>query len=470
MPSSLPVIDENNPFYCPGITASAYLSSLRRKARHGAAARLPQPSNDLISFARVLVQDENYKPTLRALDSDDDDAESTLVPPDKTTSTKASTSRRPLKRKRSNSFSDLRGSPKHVRSSLSIQESSFEISVKRERLQYYSAKYTYSPFINPKSSAKLVRSNSDNRARVRGLEDELYGPPIGTESPRGIKPFIERLDAMIPGIRLQARLSKLPDLSHQAIADYLGEHGLLSSRILTAFRTSEIWRLALTESMNDEDGLNLAGRSVLSVFSKPNGFFFLSELSFNGTPVQDIDLVHIHHLPRLVTLLLNNTGIRNEAIFHIVALRRSLLQLSIATNPHIDDEAIPALILLSKLSFLTILDTSIDMPGLRRLAKVVQDERRMIDIEVPTSCESYIDALSLNYLADIAPPLISLPSLVNDLSAAALKRNLSAHAAHNASIVACGTKQEMAARLKTILETREMDLMVREMLEVGNPK
>lgn len=55
--------------------------------------------------------------------------------------------------------------------------------------------------------------------------DELYGPPIGTESPRGLKPFIERLDSLMPGIRLQERLSNLPDLSHQAIADFLGENG-----------------------------------------------------------------------------------------------------------------------------------------------------------------------------------------------------------------------------------------------------
>ncbi|KAJ7058613.1 hypothetical protein C8F01DRAFT_1255760 [Mycena amicta] len=124
--------------------------------------------------------------------------------------------------------------------------------------------------------------------------------------------------------------------------------------------------------MNDEDGMNIAGKSLLSVFSKPNSFLFLSELSFNGTRMQDIDLVHIHHLPWLMTLLLNNTGISNEGPVHYL--------LSIATTPHIDDEAVSALIMLSKLSFLTILD-SINMPGLRRLSKVINDERRIIRIQ-----------------------------------------------------------------------------------------
>lgn len=55
--------------------------------------------------------------------------------------------------------------------------------------------------------------------------DELYGPPVGTESPRGLKPLIDRFDSLMPGIRLRERLSKLPNLSHQAITDFLGENG-----------------------------------------------------------------------------------------------------------------------------------------------------------------------------------------------------------------------------------------------------
>ena len=108
----------------------------------------------------------------------------------------------------------------------------------------------------------------------------MYGPPIGTESPRGLKPFIQRLDAMMPGIRLKERLCKLADLSHQAIADFLGENGmmgvhvstlvshfvsgLLNPRVLESLRASEIWRLALAETLSDEDGLNLAGKSVFT--------------------------------------------------------------------------------------------------------------------------------------------------------------------------------------------------------------
>ncbi|KAF7327329.1 hypothetical protein MKEN_00310400 [Mycena kentingensis (nom. inval.)] len=452
---SLPIIDENNPLYCPSIPASQYLGAIRQRVLH----RLPDEN----SFARGLVQDENYKPNLRSRRSSDDD-EPTLVVPG---ADKPTASRRPLKRKRNNSesFTDLHGSPKHARSSISVNEKSFEVTIKRERLQYFSTKYMYSPFVGKKQATPSKPVVDGLKDRVRSLEDELYGPAIGTESPRGIKPFIDRIDAMMPGIRLKERLMKLPTQSHQAIADYLGQSGLLNPRMLSLLRASEIFSLDLTSSMDYEDGLNIESRSILAVFSKPNSFLFLTSLSFNGTPIQDIDITHIHHLPRLVTLLLNNTGIGNEGVSHVVALRRSLLQLSIATNALIDDDAIPALIMLSKLSFLTILDTRIDMPGLRRLAKVIYDERRVIDIEITSACESYINGLSQQYLVDIAPPLISSVALVPNLSVAALKRNLAAHAARNSSIIACGTKPELAARLKGILEMREQDLLVREMLE-----
>jgi hypothetical protein len=55
--------------------------------------------------------------------------------------------------------------------------------------------------------------------------DQLYGPPIGTESPRGIKSLILRLEGLLPGIRLADRLNALKQPSHQTIADFLAENG-----------------------------------------------------------------------------------------------------------------------------------------------------------------------------------------------------------------------------------------------------
>jgi hypothetical protein len=52
---------------------------------------------------------------------------------------------------------------------------------------------------------------------------------------------------------------------------------------------------------------------ILSVFSKPNSFLFVSYIAIDNTPVPDFDLVNIHHLPKLSALSLCNTAIGNEA-------------------------------------------------------------------------------------------------------------------------------------------------------------
>jgi hypothetical protein len=107
--------------------------------------------------------------------------------------------------------------------------------------------------------------------------------------------------------------------------------GLLNAHILTHLRKSDIQRLHLSASIIDHEGLNLAGQDIFygthfllcktrshlrhpTVFSKPNSFLHLTELSFNSTQLDDFSLVHIQHLPKLATLLLDCTGISNEAL------------------------------------------------------------------------------------------------------------------------------------------------------------
>jgi hypothetical protein len=61
------------------------------------------------------------------------------------------------------------------------------------------------------------------------LADELYGPLIGTESPGDINRLIARLDSLLPGIRLKARLLELNCPTHQEIANILADNGSSSS-------------------------------------------------------------------------------------------------------------------------------------------------------------------------------------------------------------------------------------------------
>ena len=68
------------------------------------------------------------------------------------------------------------------------------------------------------------------------------------------------------------------------------------------------------------------------------------------------------------------------------------------------------------------------------------------------------------YLTFPLPPLITNPHACVQLSLAALKRNLEAHAACNPSILAAGTRPEMIQRLSEILKIRKMDMLVKDML------
>ena len=79
-------------------------------------------------------------------------------------------------------------------------------------------------------------------------------------------------------------------------------------------------------------------------------------------------------------------------MFLLVSLKRTLTKLSLASNPDIDNEAVPAMLLLLKLSFLSILDTGIDMAGLRRLAEFAHKTDQLIDIEIPYACQDYVDS------------------------------------------------------------------------------
>ncbi|KAG6918415.1 hypothetical protein DXG01_014594 [Tephrocybe rancida] len=518
-----PSIDINNPFYCPAVPAASYIKSLQNQVHRKTRSRVQSRINDrlAVSFVRVLEHallmdtydssDDNYGQTTSTSrliahqrspgsSSSGDEAHSlsATIPLWEREDGQDSWNQVhvTLKKRKRDSFSDIRGPPQYAKSLLSAHDSSFDVSVKREKLSY--SEVPGSPIDFERAAPGIRDDISMLTIRVRDLEGEvsdessknrtldthaerLFGPPIGTESPRDIHAFIKRLDGMLPGIRLKERLSQLSIVSHQSIIDFLGTNGYLNSRILANFRASEVRWITLTESLTNAGGLNLCD-DILPTFNQPNSFVFVSELCLRDIHIHDFDLTQIQHLPRLSTLLLDNTSISNEATFHLVPLKRTLTQLSIGSNPAINDEAVPALLLLSKLTFLSILDTSVLMPGLRRLAGTIHDEQRAIDIEIPSACEEYVRGLSLltflgcshpdncraeldkRYELDPCPPLIVVPEVCVQLSAAALQRNLAAHKVKNPDILAAGSKFEMAERLRLILETRRMDLLVRAMI------
>ncbi|KAG0699239.1 hypothetical protein DFH29DRAFT_1015436 [Suillus ampliporus] len=297
----------------------------------------------------------------------------------------------------------------------------------------------------------------------------IYESETGDETPVDLSFLVDRLEMVIPGTGVYQTFLEDPlavlHLTHQKIANALADRGLLTDMVLTVLRGGNIDRLELGPTMCEEDGLNLHSSNLLHVFSRPGYYLTLKELVLNGAHLErDFDLVHIQRLPNLERLHLEATNVGNEAVFLLVSLKEKLHHLNLAHNPKIDDDAIPALLLFTNLGYLSIQATGIDMPGFRRLAAVIYTEDRVIDIEIPFRCEKYIDNLHKQYLVDPALPLITDPSACQLLSNAALTRNLQAHADINPSIVPTGTRLEMVDRLTKLLERRRMDLTVRSMI------
>ncbi|KAN0092623.1 hypothetical protein V8E55_003407 [Tylopilus felleus] len=151
-------------------------------------------------------------------------------------------------------------------------------------------------------------------------------------------------------------------------------------------------------------------------------------------------------------------------VFHTVALKHNLRYLDLTGNVLINDDSMPALILLENLQFLSVFETGVLMPGLRKLAVAVKGGKHVMDIVIPTVCKDYINGIHEQYLLHPLPPLISDPDIVSTLSKTALSHNLTVHASVNSSIVSSGPREEMEVRLWKILDMRRQDLVVREML------
>ncbi|KAI9434400.1 hypothetical protein H4582DRAFT_2112595 [Lactarius indigo] len=223
-------------------------------------------------------------------------------------------------------------------------------------------------------------------------------------------------------------------------------------------RSQILQRLNLQSSLTGLNPYELD--NVLQVFRKLHTFRSLSILVLEDVPLTDDDLLHIHHLPSLEELNLNCTGVCDIGIFYLVALRRTLTSLTLRGNRSVTDNAFPALLLLSRLRLLGLRGTIISMTGLRRLISFSD----YLFLDVPADCEAYIDTLHTQYLLSPLPPLITQPEVACTLELAALKRNLSAHAAYNPAISTTGNKSILCAQLIALLERRRGDLAVREMV------
>lgn len=203
-----PVIDEENPLYCPSISAVAFLESVRKKVysnkRLHSSARTPDLSRttDELFFPsfhnmldKSLTEEDllrlHYFPANAAMfptrtrhDSSSSSLEADSlrsIPSWKNkagtynTSSKPSKRHVPSKRSRpshvhtSDSFSEFRGPFRREKSAMTVNDGSFELSARAERLHYFPVKASFSPY-EPMPQRNRELPEDQLTEKVRNLE------------------------------------------------------------------------------------------------------------------------------------------------------------------------------------------------------------------------------------------------------------------------------------------------------------
>ena len=283
-----PLVDEqpSNPFYCPRIPAVSFMDTLRRQLYQdiGSPRQTSTPyrigKKLLLSYARNL--DRALFSRCRESKVSTSHPESVTEPNSRVSlwddsSTLGShrgrasglLSRDSIKHKQislsSLSFNDIGGQTDHVKSYQSVHESSFEVEIRSEKLNYArpgsaqsSVGYLESILrrqIIDQASMDRQSTLYDLKLRIQNFEgavifldahindncdtsfnlgrsfdlslaEELYATNTEPQTTDSITALIAHLDFLLPGIRLQERLLGIIPLTHQKIADHLAQHGL----------------------------------------------------------------------------------------------------------------------------------------------------------------------------------------------------------------------------------------------------
>ncbi|THH08190.1 hypothetical protein EW146_g9071 [Bondarzewia mesenterica] len=496
-----PLIDTSNPCYSPTGDGSAFLENLalefsgpprsRDQYLISFYARLLYPTKKTdkdfflgwplkrpdASFVEELLsrsQDsstvsDSVKCARTALrySSESSDLRSSplLSVPAKRSSSLLNNVRSSVKRKRNwspasepSSFASLMGPSKRLRSWDIINQSSFEVTKVDDMPDFYLKTGTVSSELEvPELDSTL---GSQPASAIRRM---IQNSQDGTGKSLSIVDIVSQLDALLPGIKIKEKLLDLDGLSYQGIADVLGADGHFNMNTLPLLCFSDVERLDLTPSLSPENGLNIGGRHMMQVFQTARAFQNLTYLALDSAPLQDRDILCIQNLPKLATLELSSTGIGNEAVFLLVALKPTLTQLYLDDNPMIDNDSIPALTMLNKLTILALYGTSIAMAGLRRLATAIQTRGQDLCLTIPEECTQSLLDMPGKYIIDIQPPLITDPTACAQLTLSALKRNLTEHAVINPNIETTGTKAQLRKALENLLKERRGDLMVKQL-------
>ncbi|CAG8812260.1 14249_t:CDS:2, partial [Cetraspora pellucida] len=333
-------------------------------------------------------------------------------------------------------------------------------------------------------SEKTLRDFDAVRYIAQKYKNELYGPVYIDGDQRSINKLLSHISKNC-GPDVLKEFKRTCDGTQPTVSqifEWLEDSGYLIPVILQDFRATEkvVW-LDLThtfEMMKKETSnkfisenqfkptekqlLNrhmLISGQLLGVFALPNSFHHLTSLKLSSIPIRNTDIVNLRGLKKLNELFIDDTGIGNEAIAHIVALKNTLRKLDLTGNKEIDDEATYNLIFFETIEIIFLDGTSVSMDGVRKYVSMTKSPR-LSQITIPKECRNYLNRRNEIYCIERKHGMIEDPSRVQHLPLSHIRAQLKFHYEVNDKINITGSLEELAKTLKDILKRRKDDAKV----------
>ncbi|KAI5813781.1 hypothetical protein BZA77DRAFT_251104, partial [Pyronema omphalodes] len=183
----------------------------------------------------------------------------------------------------------------------------------------------------------------------------------------------------------------------------------------------------------------------------------LTTLSFRNRYLTTSSLSLLRLLPSLQSLDLTATSITNHALYPLT-VHTSLSLLNLNNNPGITDDVRPVFSAMPSLRYLYLRGTSFTTPALRRL--VTEDLLKGCRLlSIPAPAIEALNSRGERYAVEIPEGrgYLEDPAVVGNQGVDVLKRNLELHKRCNNDVQTTGTKVELVARLRGILEKRRGD-------------
>ncbi|CAG8798973.1 20158_t:CDS:2, partial [Gigaspora margarita] len=332
-------------------------------------------------------------------------------------------------------------------------------------------------------SEKILRDLDSTRYAALKYKNDLYGPVFIDGDQKSINKLLSRISKNC-GPDVLKEFKGTCDGSQPTVSqifEWLEDSGYLIPAILRDFRATEtvVW-LDLTytfEAMKKEVSnkfitenrfkptekqlLNrhmLISGQLLAVFALPNSFHQLTSLKLSSIPIRNADIVNLRGLKMLSELFVDDTGIGNEAVAYIVALK-TLRRIDFTGNKEIDDDAACNLIFLENMETIFLDGTSMTMDGIRKYASTTKSSK-LSQITIPRECRNYLNRRKEIYCIERKYGMIEDPSRVHLLPPSHIRAQLKFHYEINDKIIITGPIEELAKTLKSILIRRRDDAKV----------